>query len=54
MCYVLPVIVHFKLLRHKQLQMQQWQRQKEQQFQVGAMPRAVAEQFVRAVPFSSS
>lgn len=41
MCYVLPVIVHFKLLRHRQLQTQQWQRQKEQQFQVGGVPQQV-------------
>jgi hypothetical protein len=45
MCYVLPVIVHFKLLRHKQLQTQQWQRQKEQQFQVGTVAHAVAQQW---------
>lgn len=36
MCYVLPVIVHFKLLRHRQVQTQKWQRLKEQQVQVGA------------------
>jgi hypothetical protein len=34
MCYVLPVIVHYKLLRHRQQQTLQWQRLKEQQFQV--------------------
>jgi hypothetical protein len=34
MCYVLPVIVHYKILRHRQLATLQWQRQKEQQFVV--------------------
>lgn len=38
MCYVLPVVVHYKLLRHRQQQAQQWQRAKQQQYQVGAMP----------------
>lgn len=37
MCYVLPVIVHYKLLKHRQAQTQQWQRQKEQQFQAAAV-----------------
>lgn len=37
MCYVLPVIVHYKLLRHRQVQTQKWQRLKEQQVQVGAL-----------------
>lgn len=36
MCYVLPVVVHYKLLRHRQQQAQQWQRAKQQQYQVGA------------------
>lgn len=36
MCYVLPVIVQYKLLRHRQAQTLLWrQRQKEQHFQVG-------------------
>lgn len=39
MCYVLPVIVHYKLLRHRQQQTLQWQRQKEQQFQVSIADR---------------